>query len=426
MRAYPERRKRWYDLIRQEGIFTWDWYYGEEYALADLHPIPLEFRTELAIATEALGHVFARVAEVTRRGEESLFAELGLPRETWQAVRVTLDPKYPTVIGRFDFARTPEGLKMLEFNSDTPTGVVEAFYVNGKICELGGMEDPNAGMDQQIRQAFSTSICSYRKRGFSCDRIFFSALGWHEEDAGTTRYLMEKSALPARFVPLEDLRVTPDRLTARWEGEEIPVDVLYRLHALEILAGDTDEDGYPTGAHMLDQVAQGNLLLINPPSALLSQTKAMQALLWNLYEENRFLTPEEREIVATYMLPTYLENRFLGKEPYVVKPIFGREGGAVRLCDAQGRVEHQDSDLLYADQPMIYQKRVELEPVEIETLKGPFQGHLLWGSFLIEGKSSAILARVDGPITGNLSYFLPVGYPRRTDKSGHGGDGSKD
>lgn len=413
MDAYQERRRHWYDTIRQEGIFTWDWFYGEEYALADLHPISPQFRAELATATEALGQVFARVAEVTRRGDERLFAELGLPRETWQAVRVTLEPELPTVIGRFDFARTPEGLKMLEFNSDTPTGVVEAFYVNGKICEQGGMEDPNAGMDRHIRQAFSTAVRSYRKRGFSCDGIFFSALGWHEEDAGTTRYLMENSALPARFVPLEDLRVNGDRMTARWEGEDVPVDVLYRLHALEILAEDTDIDGYPTGAHVLDLVAREKLLLINPPSALLSQTKALQALLWNLYEEDQFLTPEERETVETYMLPTYLENRFLGKEPHVIKPIFGREGGAIRLCDAQGRVEHRDSDPLYGNQPMIYQKRVELEPVETETLKGPFQGRLLWGSFLIGGKASAILARADGPITGNLSYFLPVGYPGR-------------
>jgi glutathionylspermidine synthase len=45
-----------------------------------------------------------------------------------------------TVIGRFDFARMPQGLNLLDFNSDMPTGVVEAYLVNGKVCVALGME----------------------------------------------------------------------------------------------------------------------------------------------------------------------------------------------------------------------------------------------------------------------------------------------
>lgn len=79
------------------------------------------------------------------------------------------------------------------------------------------------------------------------------------------------------------------------------------------------------------------------------------------------------------------------------------------LYDASGDAAFQGDDR-YRDQPMVYQRRVDMEQVEVETLKGPFRGRLLWGSFLIDGRASAILARVDGPVTGDMSYFLPVGY----------------
>ena len=44
---------------------------------------------------------------------------------------------YPeSVISRFDFAVTEDNkIKMLEFNSDTPTFIVECFQMNGKVCE---------------------------------------------------------------------------------------------------------------------------------------------------------------------------------------------------------------------------------------------------------------------------------------------------
>ncbi|MBA4603506.1 glutathionylspermidine synthase family protein [Thermoactinomyces mirandus] len=119
----------------------------------------------------------------------------------------------------------------------------------------------------------------------------------YEEDAGTTRYLMAKSGLSARFVPLSALAVRGDGLYADIPGRGyMHVDVLYRLHAIEILAQETDDDGYPTGAHLLSLMAKPGLVTINPPATLLSQTKALQALIWNLYETGTFFHADEREI----------------------------------------------------------------------------------------------------------------------------------
>jgi glutathionylspermidine synthase len=407
--TYAERRERLYGPLRQEGLFTWDRMYGEEYALAAIHRIDEAFRREIADATDRLGRVINRTVQIVRQGDEALLQALALPEATWNAVRVSVSDDIPTVIGRFDFAETDRGLKMLEFNSDTPTGIVEAFEVNGRVCEAYGLDDPNAGMERHLRDAFLEAVDAYRRQGYATESIVFSALDWHEEDAGTTRYLLERSGLRGRFAALSDLRVYEDRLCLLAEGRHEPIDLLYRLHALEKLAEERDTDGYPTGAHVLDLMARRRLAVLNPPAALISQTKALQALIWNLHEAGEFYTDEEHDVIEAYMLPTDLENRFAGRAAYVSKPVFGREGGAVTLYDADGTPADRDGEELYWDQPMVYQERVELPVIGLETERGRTEGRLLWGSFLVGGRASAIIARAGGPITGNLSYFVPVG-----------------
>jgi len=407
-KSYEQRRQEIYGPLRAEGIFTWDFLYGEEYALASLHEIDRSYREEIAEATRGLGRIFKKTVEIVQQGGDELLAELGFPEETWPVLRVRVPLTGPTVIGRFDFAPTSDGLKLLELNSDTPTGIVEAFHVNGHVCRCYGAADPNEGMSEGLRTAFGRIVREYEQLGHPTEHIYFSALDWHEEDAGTTRYLLGMSGLRAEFAPLADLRVYEDFLYVD-KGETLhPVNVLYRLHALEKLLEDRDQDGYPTGAHVLDLIARGKVAIINPPSGFAAQTKALQALIWNLQEAGAFYNPDERELIARYMLPTYLEDSFTGRCPFVTKPIFGREGGGVTLHDEQGRVVEKDGEDMYWEQPMIYQQRVELEKVCAQTLNGPMEGHLLWGSFLIDGEASGIVARIGGPITGNLSCYLPV------------------
>ncbi len=410
---YPERREALYEPLRKEGIFTWDCMYEEEYALAGLYTLDRDVLHEMRIAAEALGRVFAKTVNIVSQADEGLLTGLGIPTAAFDAVRLQhIDSMpSPTVIGRFDFAVNNGQIKMLEFNSDTPTGIVEAFHVNGAVCQAYGAEDPNAGCSGMLYEAFQAAIKAYGSAQYPLDHIFFSALDWHEEDAGTTKYLLAQSGLPASFVPLSQLRVMDERMWVSDDSDHMtPVDVLYRLHALEKLAEDKDVDGYPTGEHVLRLIAEKKLAVINPPSGFTAQTKALQALIWNLHESGQFYTDEEHEIIAAHMLPTYLENRFSDTSiSYVIKPIYGREGSGVRIVDAAGSVLDENGEDEYLDQPMVYQQYIELPPVRVETLKGTTNGRLLWGCFLIAGKPSAVIARVGGHITNNISYYLPAG-----------------
>ncbi|MDA8228235.1 MAG: glutathionylspermidine synthase family protein [Desulfitobacterium hafniense] len=407
---YFDKREELYGSIR--GVFAWDWMYDNEYALASIHYITEEFRSEIAYATEELGKLYAKTVNTLQQGPDELLSMLGLPHQALGAVRVPVFSDIVTIIGRFDFAQTNEGLKMLEFNADTPTSVVEAFYVNAKASEYLCAANPNVGVENDLAHAFRHVAEKYKEMGFETNEVVFSSLSWHEEDRGTTDYLLRQSGLEGKFVPLEDLRVYEDRLCYNDGKNYQPINVWYRLHALEKLAEEKDEDGYPTGEHVLDLIARRRLAIINPPSAFIAQTKGVQCLIWGLYEEGQFYTEHEREIIKKYMLPTYFENKFIGNSSYVTKPIYGREGGAISLFNQDGVIIDQDKEEFYWEQPMVYQKMVELEEIQTDTISGPYKGRALWGSFLAGGKASACSLRIGDLITGNLSCFLPVGYKK--------------
>lgn len=409
MLEYRRRREAIYRPLREAGIFTWDSLYGAEYALASLHFLPGGLCREIRAATEGLGKIFARTTTIVQQGKNRLLRELGIPAAAIPAVRLRVFPDLPAAIGRFDFALTDAGLKMLEYNAETPCSIVEAFYVNRQVCRFFGAEDPNPGVSGHIPAVFRRTVDRYLALGYPVEHVYFSSVDWHEEDLGNTRYLLLQSGLKAAYTPLSQLRIQDHRLYVRQEEQFLPVDVLYRLYPLEKLAEDRDEDGYPTGAHLLELIADRRLAVINPPAALIAQTKALQALIWNLYETGAFFDSEERDLIRTYMLPTYLEDRFTGRRPFVTKPVYGREGGAVALYNSAGETEARDGETEYWDQPMVYQERVVTRQVEAETLIGMFRGYMILGSFLIGGRASAIGARLGGIITGDMAYYLPIG-----------------
>ncbi len=70
----------------------------------------------------------------------------------------------------------------------------------------------------------------------------------------------------------------------------------------------------------------------------------------------------------------------------------------------------RDQESFYWDQELIYQRYIDLEQVHVETMEGIYQGRLIWGVFLLNGKASAISARLGGQITDDLAYFLPLKY----------------
>ncbi|MGE6362488.1 glutathionylspermidine synthase family protein [Bacillus paramycoides] len=406
-----KKRKRFYSNYPH----FWSDLYGGEYSLFHVCPITEQTMKQLQLATERMGKIFFKTARLLRELSNEQLLELGFPSASLPFIR--MKGMYPeSVISRFDFALTEDNrIKMLEFNSDTPTFIMECFQMNGKVCEQLGYADPNINQERLLSSGITKAVMEAAK-GIQNPNVVFTAHHEHIEDWNTTMYLSELCHVENKVMSMSELRITDDALV---DGDGMPIDVLYRqTYPIEDLIEDQDpESGDLVGVELLQLVKEEKLFIINPVSAFLLQPKSIQCLIWGLAEEGAFYTREEQQWITEYMLPTYLEpNLFLGKDSFVQKPSFGREGDTITIRDKDTNIMIRNVHQTYKSSLPIFQKYIDLPIVFLETEKGIEKLSYVFGSFLIAGKASSIGIRAGEKITGNESYYLPVGIKKEENK----------
>ncbi|MBJ7984429.1 glutathionylspermidine synthase family protein [Bacillus cereus] len=411
MSQYIKKRKGFYSNYPH----FWSDLYECEYSLFHVFPITEQTMKQLQLATERMGKIFFKTARLLRDLSNEQLLELGFPDASLPFIR--LKGMYPeSVISRFDFALTDDNrIKMLEFNSDTPTFIVECFQMNGKVCGKLGYDDPNANQERLLSSGITKAVMEFTK-GMEDPNVVFTAHHEHIEDWNTTMYLSGLCHVENKVMPMTELRITDDALVDR---DGVPIDVLYRqTYPIEDLIEDQDpETGDLVGVELLQLVKEGKLFIINPLSAFLIQPKSIQCLIWGIAEEGAFYTSEEQRWIKEYMLPTYFEpDLFLGKSPFVQKPSFGREGDTITIRDKDTNIMIRNAHETYKSSLPIFQKYTELPVVFLETEKGIEKLSYVFGAFLIAGKASSIGIRAGEKITGNESYYLPVGIKKEENK----------
>lgn len=403
MSTYAKDRSQFYSKFPD----FWSNLYGGEYSLYHVFTITEQTQTLLKEATERMGRVFFKTAVLLRSLQDNQLLELGFPAASLPFLRMkNLFPE--SVISRFDFAVTRKGVKMLEFNSDTPTFIVECFKINGEVCTELGYRDPNQNQERLLSSGITKAVLESSK-GHETPNVVFTAHSDHIEDWNTTVYLSQLCKVKNQTLPMSKLRITDEALL---DANGVPIDVLYRqTYPLEHLLEDRDPNTRDlVGIELLQLAKKGKISIINPVSAFLLQPKSIQCLIWGLAEKEGYYTKEEQEWIKTYMLPTYLEaDTFAGNAAYVQKPSFGREGDTITIWDSQTHIDVQNSFQTYKNELPIYQSYVSLPVISLETEKGIEELSYVFGSFLIAGKPSSIGIRAGEKITGNESYFLPVG-----------------
>lgn len=406
MSSYSVKRKTFYS---QFPTF-WSDLYDSEYSLFHLLPICEQTASQLKEAAERMGTVFFKTARLLRSLSDQQLLEWGYPRSSLPFLR--LKQLFPeSVIARFDFALTKDGIKLLEFNSDTPTFIVECFHINGKVCSEFGLKNPNEN-DERLLSSGITKAVIEASKGKNSPNIVFTAHDDHIEDWNTTIYLSELCQVKNKVVPLSTLQITDEAIL---DPDGMPIDVLYRqTYPLEHLLEDRNPiTGDLIGIELLQLVKEEKLALLNPVSAFLLQPKSIQCLIWGLAENGAFYTEEEQKWIKEYMLPTYLEaDTFKGKSSFVKKPSLGREGDTVTIWDHASTITFQNAFDTYKEELPVYQSYAPLPTVSLETEKGIEELSYVFGAFLIAGKASSIGVRAGGKITGNESYFLPVGIKK--------------
>lgn len=408
---HKEKRKQFYQQIPH----YWADLYGQEYSLYDIQLVTEQEASTIRKTTNRVGHLFFKTAELMRQLDDDLLLSLGFPASSLRFLRIH-HINIESVIARLDLVQVDKRYVVLEINSDTPTFLKELFFVNDRICKEFGYKNPNEGEEKRLKQAVQaaifTSLEGMEPRHVETPHIVFTSHADNPEDRYTAEYLRELAPLPSRYVPLHELQIVEGKGLYDADGQRI--DLLYRqTYPIEQMLADYDPiTKEPVGEMLLELVALRKLAILNPISAFLLQSKAIQAVIWGLHEEQHpFYSTEEHAWIAEHFLPTYLEPDLFREQgvAYVQKPAFGREGDTVQIMKDDA-ILHEDSNKSYADFLSVYQKYVPLPTTYVQTVEKIVKGHLMVGSFLINGQASAFGYRLGGPITDNLAYFLPCGY----------------
>jgi glutathionylspermidine synthase len=384
-----------------EPVAFWERFEGHPYAWPDAVVLGAAEVDAIRAAARDAWAVYLRVAPLLRALPDEGLQALGIPAAAYDVVRLRDERAGETLVARFDFLREGDAYRVLELNAETPFFIVESFVESGVRARGAGLRDPNQGEDERLGAAIAEAL---EPLGAGA-RVGIVATNVYREDVGTACWLRDLLAprvdAEVVFVPVHELDVA--------EGEVFDtcgrLDVLYRCYPLEHFAAD------PGGADLFDAVARGACRLLNPPSALLLQSKAAQALIWGLYERGELFDDAEREAIRRHFLPTYLDRPGDG-ETYVRKPVFGREGIGVAIVDEAGReiARGDRAPRGYVEQPAVFQRYVRAPRRRVRRADGvEIDGAELTTCFVVAGRPSAVGMRIGGAVTDASSHFAPIG-----------------
>ncbi len=370
---------------------------GVPYALDDPYVVTGEVVATVRAAARDAWAVFARVVPIVAALPDDELVSIGIPRNALGVCRYACGPS-PTFLGRFDFALTTRGPKLLEFNADTPFFVWESFEVGGAMAVANGLTDPNAGALETFRRAIARELRDV-ERNATVAVIAYNT--WREDwftGCFTARVASEALEREVRTVPISELRVDARGCT---DASGRRIDVLWRYYPIEHFARD------PAGDAFFARVQDGSVRVLNPPRALLSQNKATQAVIWGLRESDVF-DATTREHVANIFLPTFLDLPHDGAR-YVRKPVLGREGNGVAIIEG-GAVFEASPPSGYESQPVVYQQYVDLPSVAFaHRAESRTFGYAVLSCFVVGGTPCAVGVRVGGRITDTRAFMVPLG-----------------
>ena len=302
--------------------------------------------------------------------DKDLFHKLAIPENARQLIINSWNSDELHLYGRFDFCYDGFGEpKMLEYNADTPTSLLEA-----SVIQWYFLQDRYPQKDQ-FNSLHEKLIARWQELGLE-GRVHFTTLDSAEEDVITTEYLRDtasQSGHETQYIGLSDIGYNPQSRTFR-DLEERDIKNLFKLYPWEWV---TREE---FGVH----VQESGTRVIEPAWKMLWSNKGILPILWDLHPNHPNL------------LPAYFEKGKLGSQ-FVRKPLLGREGANVMIYD-YGKTTETQGD--YGEEGYVYQKYF---PPRFFDGKNPVLG--LW---MIGDECCGMgIRESDKGITDNTSQFVP-------------------
>lgn len=376
MRRRPiEPRPNWQSVVESTGLTFhtledgspyWDESAYWEFSSSEIDAIEAATAEVHNLALAAGEHIV----------EHNRFGELHIPPEAAAQIRTTWNAEPPALYGRLDLAFDGRQIKLLEYNADTPTALVEA-----AVTQWYWLQDrfPNADQFNSIHEKL---VAKWKDlAGYVHAPVYFAHDGT-EEDRMTVTYLRDAAEQAGiRTAPILMYDIGWEEASARFlDLERRPMQSIFKLYPWEWMLSER------FGPHALQTMGHGQndgVQWIEPIWKMMWSNKALLAILWELNPNHELL------------LPAYLDGARNMKD-YVRKPLFGREGKGVTVF--RDWVAEKESSP--EEGSVVYQKLARLAESD---------GNIaVLGSWLIDGEPAGIGIRESRDIvTSNTSRFVP-------------------
>ena len=312
------------------------------------------------------------------------------------------DADQPSLYGRFDLAFTggDSPPKMLEYNADTPTGLLEAAVVQWAWLEE---RFPESDQFNSLHEALVAAWTKIGKGLADSGAVHFTCLTPHAEDEGTLYYLLNtalEAGLAGKMIPADAIgwSVTAGEPETSLDGIFVDLETTQIRTLFKILPWDwllDDRFGQPLAHAVMNR----HLTVIEPAWKMVLANKAILAVLWEMYPDHPNL------------LPAFMDRRaFAPGTTVVAKPLLGREGANISIATLGADGVPVGDPLVstpgaYGDDRYVYQA---LAPVASARDPQGREHHAVIGSWVIDGHSHGIGIREDTSlVTHNRSRFVP-------------------
>ncbi|MDB5079014.1 MAG: hypothetical protein JWP00_938 [Chloroflexi bacterium] len=377
-------------------------------------------RTELADLTNIFNDIYTTAMAAIVRESSATLRSLGWPENLEHTLRREPLNRFLTPLGRFDFALDTAGVwRLMEFNSDTPSGAQEVTQVEERQFRYlhridARVERLNPAIETSMRQALVDEALFAPQpenvppsEGPSLlPRVGFLVQGRHLTDLAQVTYyagILKKAGLETIVSDISNFNLLGGQIYLLGQ----PVDAIYRLFPVENLSVE------PIFAAFLQSTLNGWLKSLNNLRGFFAQSKAIMAWIWQ-NRENPVFTGREQAVIARHLPETYLVETLpedFDYSSYIVKEFYGREGSEVY----NGADLSQEGWLQCREwRTFVAQKRIDIAPVEHLLPDEEWQKVLLVeafpcvGSYIMGGKWAGCYTRIGGRITDSFAQFIPT------------------
>jgi glutathionylspermidine synthase len=309
--------------------------------------------------------------------DNNRFTELAIPEAAIPIIKQAWEDEPPALYGRFDLAYDGEQLKLLEYNADTPTALLEA-----SVAQWYWLQDLFPRLDQ-FNSIHEKLLAKWQElKPYVAKSVHFAYLEppdvENSEDLMTVSYLMDvasQAGFETILLRIDDIGWDPTQ-NCFVDLDNRPIRSLFKLYPWEWLLHDQ------FAAELLANYTFTQW--IEPIWKMLLSNKGILPILWELFPGH----------------PNLLEAHFHDPKKltdYVKKPLLSREGA--NLTIRRGSSVHESTGP-YGVEGFVYQA-----VARIANCNGAFP---VIGSWLIDGVAAGMGIRESSkPVTDNLSCFVP-------------------